>query len=84
MKKIKGIKGIKGGLDPKITPAISYCKNHEFFINLQPHCASGISGCGDVYFVVCPDCGKTNIKGKFKHPLTAIKNWNKKMGVCLT
>lgn len=69
----------KGGLDPKKLPAISYCKEHRYHTNLHPSCLGNIMG---TYCIVCPDCGASNMRSRCKTVVAAIKDWNKKFGVC--
>jgi len=59
-----------GGLDPRKTPTIKYCRRHELFINLLPSMV-----CYDApnmgFRVVCSDCGAF---GPWrKHPVKAIE-----------
>ena len=67
----------QGGIDPRKTPAISYCKGHNYFINLHPTC---VDGRRQGYRVACPDCGSV---GPWKKtPKAAINAWNLSYGVC--
>ena len=70
------------GLNPKTLPAMSYCKRHRHYINLPPHCSCMKYGDLEFYYVVCADCGKSNIKDRHATPIIAIKDWNKRFGVC--
>jgi hypothetical protein len=71
----------KNGINPATIPSISYCKKHEYFINLHPNIKATFD---NEYYVVCPDCGSSNMNRNLKTIFEAVADWNRHYGISKT
>ncbi len=62
---------------------ILFCPFHKTYYNLLPHLVCPGNSIG-FWHVCCPDCGRSNIKGKFTNPNDAIDHWNTTVGKVLS